>query len=80
MCNGNCCSARDPRDGSCPNGCSDPRECLGDHGCECLGEQALKQALLRTISSRCQQKSMTDKEEAEFKASAKAAGLPCGDD
>ncbi len=79
MCTGNC-SARDPKNGPCPNGCTDPKECLGDHACERLGKQALRQTLIQTIPSGRQQKTMTDEEKTEFKAAAKAAGLPCGND
>jgi hypothetical protein len=49
MCNGNCCPARDPQNGPCPQRCIDHHECMGDHGCECLGEQALKQALMAIV-------------------------------
>jgi hypothetical protein len=81
MCQGNCCPARNPEDGPCPQGYIDHHECLGgDHGCECLAEKDWRQALLQSIKSRRQQKIMTDKEEAEFQAAAKTAGLPCGDD
>lgn len=42
------CPARAPETNispkPCPCGCLDPRECLGDHACENLAEQAMIQA------------------------------------